>query len=448
MKKLTVLSFIVLSSSVLTIKAQNITTVAGNGYYGYTGDGGQATAAELKNPIGVIVDASGNLYISDYAESVVRKVDASGIITTLAGTGVAGYNSDNIQATAAQINGPGGLGVDAAGNIYITELAGYRIRKVDVTSGIITTVAGTGSGGSGGDGGQATNAQVTFVTDVKFDNLGNFYIADEDVQRVRMVNTSGIINTIAGNGFGGFSGDGGAATSAELYYPTGVIIDAAGNVYIGDQLNSRIRMVNTSGVISTYAGNGTAGYYGDGGAATASELNHPEELGMDAAGNLYIDDEGTNTIRMVNTSGVISTFAGNGVGGFYGDGGPATAAELSGQQGVCVDNKGNVFIGDYGNTRVREVNAIPTAINNIRKEGSISVYPNPAKEEMNIALTGLDGEVTLTLFNIQGKEILNQSYTDKKTITVNTAALAAGTYILKIQKAGVAELVRKVEVEK
>ncbi len=164
----------------------------------------------------MIVDANGKLYISDFASSVVRKVDASGIITTLGGTGTAGYNSDNIQATAAEINGPGGLGLDAARNVYISELLGYRVRKVDVTSGIITTVAGNGFGGSGGDGGPATNAQLGFATDVKFDNNGNFYIADESTGRVRMVNTLGIINTIAGNGGYGFTGDGGPATAAEF----------------------------------------------------------------------------------------------------------------------------------------------------------------------------------------------------------------------------------------
>lgn len=450
MKKLTLISFFTFSSSFfIYCSAQNINTVAGSAAYGYSGDGGQATAAELRNPLGVIVDANGNLYISDYGSSVVRKVDAAGIITTLAGTGTAGYNGDNIQATAAEIKGPGGLGLDSLGNVYISELNGCRIRKVDGTSGIITTVAGTGLGGFSGDGGQATAAQISFPTDVKFDKKGNFYIADESTERVRKVNTSGIINTIAGNGTANFSGDGGPATAAELYSPTGVAIDKIGKVYIGDQNNNRIRVVDTFGIITTFAGNGTAGFTGDGGPATAAELRQPEEVAIDPSGNVYIDDAVNNAIRMIDLSGTISTYAGNGVAGFYGDGGPATAAELSGQQGVCTDKNGNVYIGDYGNSRVRKVGNISTGTSQlIIDNGQLTIFPNPAKEELNIALTGLTGKVIVTLFTIQGKEMIKQIFSNQQTITLNTSSISTGMYILRIQKEDGKSLIRKIEIQK
>ncbi len=450
MKKLGLISSIVIGYALVNFcSAQNINTVAGSANYGYAGDGGQATIAELRNPLGVIVDTSGNLYIGDFANNVVRKVDVLGVITTIAGTGTGGYNGDNIQATAAQINGPGGLGLDSAGNVYISELYGYRIRKVDIITGIITTVAGSGSGGGGGDGGQATVAQISFATDVKFDKKGNFYIADESTGRVRKVDKSGIITTIAGNGSYGFYGDGGPATAAEMADPTGVAIDAKGNVYIGDQSNNRVRMVDTSGIITTIAGIGNPGFYGDGGPATAAELNHPEELAIDAAGNLYIDDEGTSAIRMIDPSGMISTVAGIGSSaGFFGDGGSAIAAELSGPQGVCVDKSGNIFIADYGNSRVREVKNVSTGINILNNENLISVYPNPAKEQINIALNGIKGKVIITLFNIEGKQVIQQSFMDENTIAINTVGIPVGTYILRVQKNGVTTLVRKVEIQK
>lgn len=450
MKKLTLFSFFIISSSFfIHCSAQIINTIAGSAIQGYGGDGGLATAAELDNPIGVIVDANGNLFIGDWDNNRVRMVSTSGIITTIAGTGTAGYSGDGGQATAAEISTPGGLGLDSLGNVYFPELSGDRVRKVDMSTGIITTVAGDGIGGSGGDGGPATAAQITFATDVKFDKKGNFYIADEAGGRVRIVNTSGIINTFAGNGSYGFTGDGGPATAAEFENPTGVAIDKAGNVYIGDQSNNRIRMINTSGIINTFAGNGGAGYAGDGGQATAAELNHPEEVFIDAYGNLYIDDEATSTIRMVNTSGIISTAAGIGNAfGFSGDGGPATAAELSGPQGVCLDKSGNIYIADFSNSRVREVTGITTGTNSVKELSSIKVYPNPAKEELNIELNGISGEITVTLFSIHGKQMIKQTFSNQQVISLNTSAISSGMYVLRIQKEDGTNFIKKVEIQK
>jgi hypothetical protein len=258
-----------------------IDTVAGNGSWGYSGDGGPATEAMLSYPRGVAVDASGNIYIADLYNHRIRKVDTSGIITTVAGNGDEGYSGDGGPATEAMLDFPFGVAVDASGNIYIGDTHNYRIRKVD-TSGIITTVAGNGAWGYSGDGGPATEAMLDFPCDVAVDASGNLYIGDVYNQRIRKVDTSGIINTVAGNGSWGYSGDGGPATEAQLHGPFGVTVDASGNLYIADYDNQRIRKVDTSGIITTVAGNGSRGYSGDGGPATDAMLNHPRDISCQA----------------------------------------------------------------------------------------------------------------------------------------------------------------------
>jgi sugar lactone lactonase YvrE len=335
-----------------------IDTVAGTGTAGYSGDGGPAIAASLYTPYGVAVDNSGNIYIADTFNHRVRKVNASGIITTVAGNGTAGYSGDGGAATAAKLNEPFRVAVDSSGNIYIADTYNYRVRKVN-TSGIITTVAGNGTAGYSGDGGVATAANISYPVGITVDSSGNIYITDLDNYRVRKINTSGIITTVAGNGTAGYSGDGGAATAAKLNRSFGVTIDNSGNIYIADTYNYRIRKVNTSGIITTVAGNGTAGYSGDGGAATAAKLNYPREIGLDSSGNIYIADQGNNRVRKVNTSGIITTVAGNGTAGYSGDGGAATSASLRTPTGVAIDSTGNVFIADYGNNRIRKLYDVP-----------------------------------------------------------------------------------------
>jgi uncharacterized protein YjdB len=332
----------------------NITTVAGNGSASYGGDGGAATSANIYYPQGVAADASGNIYIADHSNNRVRKVSSSGIITTFAGTGSYSYSGDGGAATAATFNGIIDVATDATGNVYIADQSNHRIRKVN-TSGIITTVAGNGGGGYGGDGGAATSAYLNNPSGISVDAGGNLYITDRYNQRIRKVNTSGVISTVVGNGGYGYGGDGGAATSAYLYYPTRAVTDASGNIYIADASNQRIRKVNTSGTISTFAGNGGYGFSGDGGAATSAYLNYPASVAVDASGNVYIGDQSNNRIRKVNTSGTISTVAGSGSGTFGGDGGPATAAYLNNPMGVAVDISGNVYIADYYNQRIRKI---------------------------------------------------------------------------------------------
>ncbi len=265
------------------VYGQIITTVAGNGLSGYSGDNGVATAASMF-PVAVAVDLSHNIYIAD--EFALRKVFTSGIITTIAGNGISGESGDGGPATSALIDHPSGLILDASGNIFFTEFAKCRIRKIS-PSGIITTVAGNGTCGYSGDNGAASAAMITEPIGITIDNSGNLYFAD--AYRIRRVSTSGIITTIAGNGIYGYSGDGGPATAAMLYEAGGVAVDGSGNIYIADWANNRIRRVSSVGIISTIAGNGIKGCIGDGVPATSAEI-YPWGLVVDHFGNLFFSD--------------------------------------------------------------------------------------------------------------------------------------------------------------
>ena len=336
-----------------------IATLAGNGTQGYSGDGGLATSAELSAPDGVAVDTGGNIYIGDLGNNRIRKVTVStGDISTVAGDGTAGYSGDGGPATKAELSSPEGVAVDHAGNIYIADHTNSRIRKVTLSTGIITTVAGNGTTGYSGDGGLATKAELCAPEDVTVDSAGNIYIADSCNNRIRKVTVStGIITTVAGDGTGGYSGDGGQATSAELSDPIGVGLDTANNIYIGDFSNNRIRKVTVStGIITTVAGDGKGGYSGDGGPATSAELDSPGGVEVDPAGNIYIADYGNSRIRKVTAlTGFISMIGGNGVAGYSGDGGAATAAELNIPPALALDAVGNIYVADRGNNRIRAI---------------------------------------------------------------------------------------------
>jgi PKD repeat protein len=340
------------------VKAQIITTIAGNGAKGFSGDGEYATAAEFNFPLMARMNAAGNIYIVDGDNNCIRMVNTSGIINTVAGNETATYSGDGGPATAAGLNNPCGLALDNSGNLYIADFGNNRIRIVN-TAGIITTIAGTGIAGFNGDDIQATSAEINNPNAVAIDANGNLYIADWD-NRIRLVNSAGIISTVAGNGTGGYGGDGGQATATELNYPTAIAFDASGNMYIADAANHRIRMVNSLGIISTIAGSGPTGYNngsygGDGGQATAANLHLPSDLTFDVQGNMYIADAANMRIRKINTAGRISTIAGNGTAGYIGDGGQPTAAELNYPGGVFLDATGNIYIADQVNQRIRKV---------------------------------------------------------------------------------------------
>ncbi len=345
-----------------------ITTIAGTGTSGSGGDGSAATAATLNFPVGVAIDTSGNLYISDYNANVIRKIDVSGIITTIAGTGTAGYNGDGIAATAAQLDQPTHIVTSAHGDLYVTDASNHRIRRINLTTGIISTAVGTGLPGNGGDNGPATIAQINIPRGITIDHSGNLYFTDVGENVIRKVNIpTGTITAFAGiAGPPGYTGDGGPATAATLNVPDGITSDSAGNVFFCDRLSKVVRRVLTDGTISTVAGNDHDLFCGDGGPATEAELDSPMASAFDAAGNLYIADYGNNCVRVVHSSGGISTFAGDALAtaGFSGDGGPATAAKLDHPKGVAVDAAGNVYISDAGNSCIRIVHT----------SGNISTY--------------------------------------------------------------------------
>ncbi|HXM45514.1 MAG TPA: hypothetical protein VN924_30035 [Bryobacteraceae bacterium] len=331
-----------------------ITTVAGDqGAGGFAGDGGPATKALLTNPSGIAVDKSGNLYIADTGNNRIRMVAASsGIISTIAGSSTTGLTGDGGPAVNATFTLPGGLAIDASGNLYIADQNNWVIRRI--SGGIITTVAGTGKPGYSGDNGQATKAMLGGPQGVAVDASGNLYIADTGNQRIRYVNVSGAITTIAGTGVNGFSGDGGAATAATFSTPVEVAVDASGNVYVADLYNNRIRRFVPGGAIATFAG--TTTFNGDGGPSTQASVE-PWSVAVDSSDNLYIADRLEQRVRKVTPSGTITTLAGTGQAGGGGDNGPGNLAALNTPNGVAVDSAGNVYIADAGNMAIRRVDA-------------------------------------------------------------------------------------------
>ena len=371
-----------------------INTIAGNGSIGFTGDNAAATAAELNYPRRVTVDGAGNVYIADASNNRIRKVNSSGVISTFAGNGTAGFAGDGSAATAAELNGPAGICLDTSGNMYIADVSNNRIRKIN-SSGIISTIAGNGTSGFSGDGAAATSAQLSFPEDVKVDAAGNVYIADVNNHRIRKINTSGTISTIAGNGTAGFSGDGFAATAANLNTPKGVAVDTSGNIYIADYANNRIRKVDTSGTISTIAGTGVSGYNGDGMAATSAQLGSIYSVSVDSAGNVYIPDESNARVRAINsTTGIISSIAGTGANSFGGDGGPATSADLNGPMGLAVTASGNVYLADYVNQRVRELTQCNLTITTQPSTTPQSACQHGTAPTLTLAVTAPCGGVT------------------------------------------------------
>jgi NHL repeat len=335
-----------------------ITTFAGAGTSPYPGDNGPATSAQLKFPTGLAFDAVGNLYIADADGFRIRKVNAAtGVITTIAGTGTQGTSGDNGPAVAAQLYGPTQVKTDATGNLYVADFS--WVREVNASTAILTTIAGRlTSYGFSGDGGPAMNALLFSLGGLTFDSIGNLVISDSGNLRIReIVTATGVINTFAGNGTQGYAGDNGPATAAMLNYPYGITGDKAGNIYIADTLNNVIREVAaSSGVITTIAGTGNSGYKGDGGPASGATLNGPHDVVVDKDSNLYVADTGNNVIRKIAAStGIITTVVGNGTPGYSGDGGIPTGAQLKNPWALALDSAGNLYIADPGNSVVRKV---------------------------------------------------------------------------------------------
>ena len=355
------------------------TTEAGNGVASFSGDSGQAAAAQLSVPGAVAIDPAGNFYIADSLNHRVRRISTSGVITTIAGTGVAGYSGDGGPALKAQLNGPMGVAADAFGDVFIADTSNNRIRKV-TGDGTIYTVVGNGNAGFFGDGGVGYMAALHTPESVAVDAAGNLYIADTANHRVRTATQALVVQTLAGSGRPGFSGDGGPALNAQLNSPAAVALDSAGNVYIADRDNGRIRMVNSSGSISTVAGSANTNGIGDGGPAVAAQLVAPQGIAVDAAGDLFLSDTGHNRIREVFSNGTIFTIAGNGNCCYSGDGGPAANAQINAPLGLAFDGAGNIYIADSANSAIRTIqpaNAAPaiTAVVNAASDSPGAISP-------------------------------------------------------------------------
>jgi sugar lactone lactonase YvrE len=426
-----------------------ILRVAGKGTSGSSGDGGPATEAELNAPRGVCTDALGNVYIADTDNNRIRKVAAGFISTVVNTSGAAGSSGDGGLATEAKLDKPNGVWADASGNIYIADTDNHRIRKVTAATGIISTVAGTGLAGSSGDGGSATLAKFNKPRSVFVDSALNIFIADMENDRIRKVTAAtGIISTVAGTS-NGYSGDGGAATAAKLNKPYGVWVDITGNIYIADTNNHRIRKVTAAdGKINTVAGTGTAGYSGDGGAATAANIDGPTGLCVKNTGEviisdtnnsclrkvsitnnistlpmtvgpglnspdgvasyyddnpdpaqkklfLYIADQGNHRIRKLDTAtNTLVTVAGTGSAGSAGDTGQATAAQLNSPSAVAVDASGNLYIADTGNNKIRKVTAIGGVITDSNCSSNCSII-SPVAGTGSAGSSGDGGSATL-----------------------------------------------------
>lgn len=405
-----------------SIYSQTITTVAGNGLSGYGGDGEKATKAKLNLPFNITFDENDNIYIADTYNNSVRKIDHdSGIISTVVGTADKNVPSD--------LKTPTGLTIDNYNNLYIADLANLRIRKVNLESGSAITLAGKKSPT------QPVNidADLGGPFNVVFDNDRNLYVSVNGDSKVEKIDfRTGKVSTVAGTGEVGFSGDGGVATQAKMANPTGLALDGKGNLYIADSGNERIRKVNLStGIITTVAGTGETGFIGDGVDATEAQLANPLGIAISPKGNIVFVDRGNNRVRKIDIkTGKISTIAGTGESGFSGDGELAKNAMLANPTGVAFNNQGELFIVDRGNNRIRKVEGLNEGdVENTDEEvESVSIYPNPTSDVININTKGDIGIKSVQLINTNG----NKANVRLNNNTLEVGKLPRGVYVLKI----------------
>ncbi len=424
----------------LSVRAQIITSIAGGGT---GGDGTPAVSAAIYDPVNMAFDKHGNLYFATNLGHKIRKIDTAGIISTIAGTGNGGFTGDNGPATAAELKQPFDVAFDTAGNLYIADQANHRIRKVTMATGIITTVAGNGIAAFGGDNGPATAASLNSPFSICFDAENNLYIADGQNCRIRKVNAAGTITTIAGTGVFGNDGDNGPAINAKIG-PACIRFDKAGNLYIAEANLLRVRKIDTAGIITTIAGDSASyAYNGDGIPATQAGM-YPSFIALDPLDALYISDQGSNyRIRKIGSDGIIHTVAGNGVLAYNGDNGPATAASIYNPSGLVFDSCGNLYLGQINNPRIRKVtfnpNCWPENVTEANSESEISIYPNPVKEQLTITGSSIKD---IVIVNAIGQVLMEQSNYSNKAV-IDVSALSTGIYFVKIKDKNGAAIVRK-----
>ncbi len=428
---------VVVATTAVNAHAQYINTVAGNGVAAYTGDGGAANMASFNAVEGMAVDGAGNIYLADKNNNVVRKISNSGVVTTFAGTGVAGYSGNGGAATAAKLNTPSAVATDGAGNVYIAERGNHVVRVVN-TAGKIKVYAGSGIEGYSGDGDTAHLGRISTPTALCMDGVGNLYIAEGGSHVIRRVdNGTRIMHTVAGTGSFGNTGDGGMATNATFNTPSGVVVDALGNVYIADAQNNRVRRVDAvTGMVSTVIGTGTPGNTGDGGPATAATVSAPVSVALDMMGNLYVVSRGFHNVRMVNSAGNISHVAGTGAPGYSGDGGLAVTASLRGPRFVFVDGWSRIYIGDQGNNVIRQLSATASVGNVAALANGFRLYPIPAGNTVHADLTAMSGTVEIRIINATGTTVFVQKVTGGQVLPVSITGIAPGMYTVSVAHAG------------
>ncbi len=433
---------------VANTNAQTIYTIGGTGVAGFSGDTSAATAAEIYGPAGVAVDGAGNSYVADFYNQRIRKISSAGTITTIAGNGTAGFGGDNGPAIGAELHDPMGVAADISGNVYIADRTNNRIRKVDA-SGNITTIAGTGAIGYSGDNGPATAARIYGPTGVAVDIAGNVYFADRVNNAVRKIDLNGTITTIAGTGTQGFNTDDWpSALLAELNNPTGVAVDNIGNVYIADQGNNRIRKVDTFHKISTVMGTGLGSSSANGSDAIHCAINSPSSVAVDRWGNIYESDEANYTIRKVDaSSNSVVTIAGRqGVRGFNGDTGLAVNALIGDCKGLAVDNNGNIYFSDWFYNRVNYITSTVTAIKQVDKGASeMSIYPNPNNGSFTVNFTSANNEdLHLVITNVTGEKVKEITTVTNRACLLDIG-VAGGIYVITATTAS-SVLTGKVEI--
>ena len=450
MKKIAYLLFVLLP---VFTHAQVITTIAGvTGTHGYGQDEIEATMTPLNFPEGVAIDNLGNVYVADYWNARVRMISPDGIIHAVAGNGSFARTGDGGPATAAGINFPMSLTFDGLGNLYIAcdsvtdaytthyVICCSNIRKVN-TAGIITTIAGVGAIGFNGDGIPAIGAGFNLITGIAADTSGNVYLNVSD-NRIRKINSAGIISTIAGDGTPGFSGDGGPAADAIIHNQGGgIALDHSGNIFFSDRYNNRIRKISTAGMITTFAGNASFGYSGDGGAVTTAKISGPWGLAFDNDDNLFFSDLANNVIREINNTGIITTVAGKGIHGYSGDGGHPDSAEINDVMNVGVDKLGNLYLPDVQNENIRLVSKIGLATPLVDLVNELwSFKPNPAATKLCVA-----GECIITelrISNMLGQTVYTGGYKGK-VVQVDIANLPIGVYFIQINNSEIRKFVKQ-----